>query len=70
MPDEGGESGFVCWNEMVDVYLKFGELEAAKELFEHMPGKNVGSCYAMILKWLGNCSMKQTKGMAYLGLLL
>ena len=48
MPDEGGESGVVCWNEMVNVYLKFGELEAAKELFEHMPDKNVGSWNAMI----------------------
>ena len=43
-----GESDVVCWNTMIDGYLKCGVLEAAKGLFAQMPVKNIGSWNVMI----------------------
>lgn len=48
MLDGEGDSDIICWNTMVDGYLKCGDVEAAKELFECMPDKNIGSWNAMI----------------------
>ncbi|KAM2117955.1 hypothetical protein COP2_010471 [Malus domestica] len=50
MLDEGGEANdVVCWNAMIDGYMKCGDVEAAKELFyKHMPSKNIGSWNAMV----------------------
>ncbi|XP_031485853.1 pentatricopeptide repeat-containing protein At5g66520-like [Nymphaea colorata] len=47
--DQCPESDVVSWNAMIDGYLKQGELEAAKELFEQMPcSRSTGSWNAMI----------------------
>lgn len=49
MLDENQESfDVVCWNAMIDGYLRCGHVEAAKELFEAMPSKNVGSWNTMV----------------------
>ncbi|KAJ7973260.1 Pentatricopeptide repeat-containing protein [Quillaja saponaria] len=48
MFDGEGESDIICWNAMIDGYLRHGDVEAAKELFETMPDKNVGSWNVMI----------------------
>ncbi|XP_022159626.1 pentatricopeptide repeat-containing protein At5g48910-like isoform X1 [Momordica charantia] len=45
---DNGESDVVCWNTMIDGYMKFGDLEAAKGLFERMPTRNTGSWNVMI----------------------
>ncbi|CAL5378554.1 unnamed protein product [Camellia sinensis] len=46
--DESGESDVVCWNAMIDGYMKCGDVEAAKRLFEHMTDKNIGTWNTMI----------------------
>ncbi|KAL5783722.1 hypothetical protein ACOSP7_008751 [Xanthoceras sorbifolium] len=46
--DDGQESDVVCWNAMIDGYLKCDDIEAAQELFNGMEEKNVGSYNAMI----------------------
>ncbi|KAJ4719328.1 Pentatricopeptide repeat-containing protein [Melia azedarach] len=46
--DDGGDLDVICWNAMIDGYLKCGEIEAAKELFKSMSGRNIGSYNAMI----------------------
>ena len=56
MLDESGETDVICWNAMIDGYLKCGEVEAANELFGCMPGKNVGSWNTMI-SGLARCGM-------------
>lgn len=38
----------VCWNAMIDGYLRCADVEAARELFEAMPDKNVGSWNTMV----------------------
>ncbi|XP_026458369.1 pentatricopeptide repeat-containing protein At5g66520-like [Papaver somniferum] len=38
----------ICWNAMIDGYLKCGDLGSAIGLFESMPDKNSGSWNAMI----------------------
>ncbi|KAF8392715.1 hypothetical protein HHK36_023064 [Tetracentron sinense] len=48
MLDESRESDAVCWNAMIDGYLKCEDLEAAKGLFDRMPVRNAGSWNAMI----------------------
>lgn len=45
---DNGESDVVYWNTMIDGYLKCGDLEAAKGLFEQMPIRNIGSWNVMI----------------------
>ncbi|XP_022989356.1 pentatricopeptide repeat-containing protein At5g66520-like isoform X1 [Cucurbita maxima] len=45
---DNGESDVVCWNTLIDGYLKCGNLEAAKGLFEQMPTRNIGSWNVMI----------------------
>lgn len=56
MLDGSGETDVVCWNAMIDGYLKCGEVEAAIELFGFMPDKNVGSWNTMITG-LARCGM-------------
>ncbi|XP_059652280.1 pentatricopeptide repeat-containing protein At5g48910-like [Cornus florida] len=46
--DEGEESDVVCWNAMIDGYMKCGDVEAAKELFDGMLKRNVGTWNVMI----------------------
>ncbi|PKI76123.1 hypothetical protein CRG98_003484 [Punica granatum] len=49
MLDQSRESyDVVCWNAMIDGYLRCGHVEAARELFETMPDKNVGSWNTMV----------------------
>ncbi|KAF7805045.1 pentatricopeptide repeat-containing protein [Senna tora] len=56
MLDAGGESDVICWNAMIDGYLKCGQVEVAREVFERMPEKNVGTWNAMI-SGLARCGM-------------
>ncbi|GMN44046.1 hypothetical protein TIFTF001_013242 [Ficus carica] len=46
--EQGESSDVVCWNAMIDGCFKFGDVEAAKEVFEQMPSRNIGSWNAMI----------------------
>ncbi|KAJ6737776.1 hypothetical protein OIU85_019798 [Salix viminalis] len=48
MLEEDGNSDVICFNAMIDGYLKCGEVEAAKELFWSMEDKNVGSWNVMV----------------------
>lgn len=59
LDDENGECDVICCNAMIDGYLKCGQVEAAHELFESMPEKNVGSWNAMI-SGLARCGMIET----------
>lgn len=43
-----GASDSVCWNALIDAYLKCGDLRTAKELFDEMPERNTGSWNVMI----------------------
>lgn len=45
---DNGESDVVCWNTMIDGYLKCGDLEAAKGLFAQMPIRNIRSWNVVI----------------------
>lgn len=58
MLDESGktQTDVICWNAMIDGYLKCGEVEAANEVFVNMPDKSVGSWNAMI-SGLARCGM-------------
>ncbi|XP_054804283.1 pentatricopeptide repeat-containing protein At5g66520-like [Prosopis cineraria] len=56
LDDKDGESDVICWNAMIDGYLKCGLVEAAREVFESMAEKNVGSWNAMI-SGLARCGM-------------
>ncbi|CAN0897271.1 Pentatricopeptide repeat-containing protein At4g18840 [Linum grandiflorum] len=47
--DEGcDECDVVCWNAVIDVCFKAGEVEAARKVFDEMPEKNIGSWNAVI----------------------
>lgn len=46
--DDGSKSDVICWNALIDGYLKCGDIEAAIELFKSMKDKNTGSYNAMI----------------------
>ncbi|CAK9166727.1 unnamed protein product [Ilex paraguariensis] len=54
-----GESDVVCWNTMIDSYLKSGDVGDAKRVFESMTSKNVGSWNAMISGFV-RCGMIET----------
>ncbi|CAK7340524.1 unnamed protein product [Dovyalis caffra] len=54
--DEDGSSDVICFNAMIDGYLKCGEVEAAKELFGSMKDKNVGSWNVMV-SGLAKCGL-------------
>ncbi|XP_028791468.1 pentatricopeptide repeat-containing protein At5g66520-like [Neltuma alba] len=56
LDDGDGESDVICWNAMIDGYLKCGLVEVAREVFESMPEKNIGSWNAMI-RGLAKCGM-------------
>ncbi|KAJ0457131.1 putative tetratricopeptide-like helical domain superfamily, DYW domain-containing protein [Helianthus annuus] len=43
-----GEKDVVCFNAMIDGYLKCGEIESASGLFDSMTKKNVGTWNAMV----------------------
>ncbi|KAK9219279.1 hypothetical protein WN943_007921 [Citrus x changshan-huyou] len=46
--DDGSKSDVICWNALIDGYLKCGDIEGAKELFKSTKDKNTGSYNAMI----------------------
>lgn len=46
--DGGGELDTVCWNAMIDGYMKSGNLELARKVFDKMPNRNIGTWNAMI----------------------
>ncbi|XP_052192600.1 LOW QUALITY PROTEIN: pentatricopeptide repeat-containing protein At5g48910-like [Diospyros lotus] len=48
MLDDGDESDVVCWNAMIDGYMRCGNVEASRLLFGKMTQKNVGTWNAMI----------------------
>ncbi|GJZ65951.1 pentatricopeptide repeat-containing protein [Tanacetum coccineum] len=50
------DSDVVCFNALIDGYLKCGDIESAKVLFESMVKKNVGSWNVMVTG-LGRCGM-------------
>ncbi|KAK4278049.1 hypothetical protein QN277_015948 [Acacia crassicarpa] len=53
---EDSQSDIICWNAMIDGYLKCRQVEAACEVFESMLEKNIGSWNAMI-NGLAKCGM-------------
>lgn len=53
---EYGKSDCVCFNAMIDGYVKCGEIESARDLFESMMEKNVGSWNVMV-SGLAKCGM-------------
>ncbi|KAK4427595.1 Pentatricopeptide repeat-containing protein [Sesamum alatum] len=44
-----GKSDVICCNAMIDGYMKFGDVEAAKDLFEIMKEKSIGTLYVKVL---------------------
>lgn len=42
------ERDVVCWNAMIDGYVKYGEMENARKVFDEMPCKDVISWNSMI----------------------
>jgi pentatricopeptide repeat protein len=56
MLDEDGNSDVICFNAMIDGYLKCGEVEVAKGLFWSMEDKNVGSWNVMV-SGMAKCGM-------------
>ncbi|XP_026436692.1 pentatricopeptide repeat-containing protein At3g29230-like [Papaver somniferum] len=45
------EADVICWNAMIDGYLKCEDLDSAIGLFESMPDKNNGSWNVMISRY-------------------
>lgn len=56
MLDGSGKTDVICWNAMIDGYLKCGEVEAANDLFGCMPDKNVAS-WNTLISGLARCGM-------------
>ncbi|KAI3781173.1 hypothetical protein L2E82_11177 [Cichorium intybus] len=50
------ESDVICFNAMIDGYLKCGEIESARVLFKSTAKKNIGSWNAMVTG-LAKCGM-------------
>ncbi|XP_050225292.1 pentatricopeptide repeat-containing protein At5g66520-like [Mercurialis annua] len=48
MLDEDGECDVVCFNVMIDGYLKCGDVESGRGLFERLEVKNVGSWNVLV----------------------
>ncbi|KAL3538283.1 hypothetical protein ACH5RR_001649 [Cinchona calisaya] len=46
--DAKGQTDVICFNAMIDGYMKCGDVEAARGLFDGMVNKNAGSWNAMI----------------------
>ncbi|KAL0348179.1 UNVERIFIED_CONTAM: Pentatricopeptide repeat-containing protein, chloroplastic [Sesamum angustifolium] len=44
----------VTWNSMISAYMRTGDITAARELFDQMPGKNVVSWNSMIAGYAQN----------------
>ncbi|KAJ0960784.1 hypothetical protein J5N97_001343 [Dioscorea zingiberensis] len=50
-----------CWNAMINGYMKNGEVDAAKELFDIMPDRNIRSWNAMIAGYARNGMVHASK---------
>ncbi|KAG1338779.1 putative Pentatricopeptide repeat-containing protein [Cocos nucifera] len=63
MLDAGNGSDPVCWNAMIDGYMRKGEPEAARDLFDVMPCRNIGSWNAMISGYARNGMIEESRGL-------
>lgn len=62
MLDAVNGSDPVCWNAMIDGYMRKGELEAARDLFDVMPCRNTGSWNAMISGYARHSMIEESRG--------
>ncbi|XP_008781334.2 pentatricopeptide repeat-containing protein At5g48910-like [Phoenix dactylifera] len=62
MLDAGDGSDPVCWNAMIDGYMRKGEPEAARDLFDAMPRRNIGSWNAMISGYARHGMIEESRG--------
>lgn len=57
LDDKGGKVDAVCWNALLDGYLRYGEVEAARELFEAMPDRSMISTRNAMISGFSRCGL-------------
>ncbi|XP_077243184.1 pentatricopeptide repeat-containing protein At5g48910-like [Tasmannia lanceolata] len=57
--DKSGEGIIVIWNVMIDGYIRIGEFESARKLFDEMPQRSVVSWNGMIAAYAQNGLFKE-----------